>query len=86
MVDALSPWICSLVLVMSRGKVTAINNISQLVKYVAKCNLGKVNLESMLASGLWVYVASGRPKQFAGAPHDLYTQSLAHSHSQASFA
>ena len=53
--------------------------------HVAKCNLGKVNLESMLASGLWVYVASGRPKQFAGAPHDLYTQSLAHSHLQASF-
>jgi len=43
---------------------------------VAKCNLGKVNLEAMLVSSLSSYTGGG-PMPLAGAPHDLYMQLLA---------
>ena len=48
---------------------------------MAKCNLGKVNLEAMLASSFPSY-AGGGPMPLAGAPCDLYTQLLAYSSSQ----
>ena len=41
--------------------------------YVAKCNLGKVNLEAMLVSSFPSY-AGGGPMPLAGAPCDVYTQ------------
>ena len=43
---------------------------------VAICNLGKVNLESMLVSSFSSYTGGG-PMPLAGAPRDLYTQLLA---------
>ena len=43
---------------------------------VAKCNLGKVNLEAMLVSSFPSY-SWGGPMPLAGAPRDLYTQLLA---------
>ena len=43
---------------------------------VAKCNLGKVNLEAMLVSSFPNYTRGG-PMPLAGAAHDLYTQLLA---------
>ena len=43
---------------------------------MAKCNLGKVNLEAMLVSSFPSY-AGGGPMPLAGAPCDLYTQLLA---------
>ena len=43
---------------------------------VAKCNLGKVNLEAMLVSCFPSY-SRGGPMPLAGAPCDLYTQLLA---------
>ena len=49
--------------------------------YVAKCNLGKVNLEAMLVSSFPSY-SWGGPMPLAGAPRDLYTQLLACSSSQ----
>ena len=49
--------------------------------YVAKCNLGKVNLEAMLVSCFPSY-SRGGPMPLAGAPRDLYTQLLACSSSQ----
>ena len=49
--------------------------------YVAKCNLGKVNLEAMLVSCFPSYIRGG-PMYPAGAPRDLYTQLLACSSSQ----
>ena len=48
---------------------------------VAKCNLGKVNLEAMLVSCFPSYIRGG-PMSLAGAPRDLYTQLLACSSSQ----
>ena len=48
---------------------------------MAKCNLGKVNLEAMLVSGFPSY-AGGGPMPLAGASCDLYTQLLACSSSQ----
>ena len=48
---------------------------------VAKCNLGKVNLEAMLVSCFPSYIRGG-PMYPAGAPRDLYTQLLACSSSQ----
>ena len=42
---------------------------------VAKCNLGKVNLEAMLTS--FSSYTGGVPFPLAGAPHDLYMQLLA---------
>ena len=48
---------------------------------VAKCNLGKVNLEAMLVSSFPSYTRGG-PMPLAGAPRDLYTQLLACSSSQ----
>jgi len=42
--------------------------------YVAKCNLGKVNLEAMLSSNLWMQEARLQPWRFAGALCDAYTQ------------
>ena len=48
---------------------------------VAKCNLGKVNLEAMLVSCFPSY-SRGGPMPLAGAPRDLYTQLLACSSSQ----
>ena len=48
---------------------------------VAKCNLGKVNLEAMLVSSFPSYTRSG-PMPLAGAPRDLHTQLLACSSSQ----
>ena len=50
--------------------------------YVAKCNLGKGNLESMSVSSHWTHLAGCDPKPFAGAPCDHRMQSLACSHSQ----
>ena len=45
---------------------------------MAKCNLGKVNLDAMLASGFCPQVVrGGGPWPFARAPRDPYTQSLA---------
>ena len=44
--------------------------------YVAKCNLGKVNLKAMLVSCFPSY-SRGGPMPLAGAPRDLYTQLLA---------
>ena len=44
--------------------------------YVAKCNLGKVYHEAMLASSLSSYTAGGL-MPLAGAPHDSYAQLLA---------
>ena len=41
---------------------------------VAKCNLGKVNLEAMLSSNLWMQEARLQPWRFAGALCDAYTQ------------
>ena len=49
--------------------------------HVAKCNLGKVNLEAMLVSSFPSYTRGG-PMPLAGAPRDLYTQLLACSSSQ----
>ena len=49
--------------------------------YVAKCNLGKVNLQEMPVSCFPSY-SRGGPMPLAGAPHDLYTQLLACSSSQ----
>ena len=43
---------------------------------VAKCNLGKVNLETMLVCSFSCYTGGG-PMPLAGAPRDLYTQLLA---------
>ena len=43
---------------------------------VAKCNLGKVNLEAMLVSSFPSYTRGG-PMPLAGAPRDLYMQLLA---------
>ena len=48
---------------------------------MAKCNLGKVNLEAMLVSCFPSYIRGG-PMSLAGAPRDLYTQLLACSSSQ----
>ena len=48
---------------------------------VAKCNLGKVNLEAMLVSSFPSYTRGG-PMPLAGAPRDLYMQLLACSSSQ----
>ena len=48
---------------------------------MAKCNLGKVNLEAMLVSSFPSY-AGGGPMPLVGAPCDLYTQLLACSSSQ----
>ena len=48
---------------------------------MAKCNLGKVNLEAMLVSSFLSYTRSG-PMPLAGAPRDLHTQLLACSSSQ----
>ena len=48
---------------------------------VAKCNLGKVNLEAMLVSSFLSYTRGG-PMTLAGAPCDLYMQLLACSSSQ----
>ena len=48
---------------------------------VAKCNLGKVNLEAMLVRCFPSYTRGG-PLPLAGAPCDLYTQLLACSSSQ----
>ena len=48
---------------------------------VAKCNLGKVNLEVMLVSSFPSYTRGG-PMPLAGAPRDFYTQLLACSSSQ----
>ena len=48
---------------------------------VAKCNLGKVDLEAMLVSCFPSYIRGG-PMSLAGAPHDLYMQLLACSSSQ----
>ena len=44
--------------------------------HVAKCNLGKVNLEAMLVSSFPSYFRGGL-MPLAGVPHDLYTQLLA---------
>ena len=44
--------------------------------YVAKCNLGKVNLEAMLVTSFPSYTRGG-PMPLAGATRDLYTQLLA---------
>ena len=52
---------------------------------MAKCNLGKVNLEAMLVSCFPSY-SRGGPMPLAGAPRDLYTQLLAYSSSQSVFA
>ena len=43
---------------------------------VAKCNLGKVNLEAMLVSSFPSYTRGG-PMPLAGATRDLYVQLLA---------
>ena len=48
---------------------------------VAKCNLGKVNLEAMLVSSFPSYSRGGL-MPVAGAPRDLYMQLLACSSSQ----
>ena len=48
---------------------------------MAKCNLGKVNLEAMLVSSFPSYTRGG-PIPLARAPRDLYTQLLACSSSQ----
>ena len=48
---------------------------------MAKCNLGKVNLEVMLVSSFPSYTRGG-PMPLAGAPCDLYMQLLACSSSQ----
>ena len=48
---------------------------------VAKCNLGKVNLEAMLVSCYPSY-SRGGPMPLAGAPRDLYMQWVAFSSSQ----
>ena len=56
---------------------------------MAKCNLGKVNLEAMLVSSFPNYAGGGvggGPMPLAGVPHDLYTQLLACSFSQSVFA
>ena len=42
--------------------------------HVAKCNLGKVNLEAMLSSNRWMQEARLQPWRFAGALCDAYTQ------------
>ena len=44
--------------------------------HVAKCNLGKVNLEAMLVSSFPSYTRGGL-MPLAGVPCDLYTQLLA---------
>ena len=52
---------------------------------MAKCNLGKVNLEAMLVSSFSSYTGGG-PMPLAGVPSDWYTQLLACSSSQSVFA
>ena len=57
---------------------------------VAKCNLGKVNLETMLVSSFPCYTRGG-PMPLAGAPRDLgrfpfvRTDRPAHSHLNENF-
>ena len=53
----------------------------QILINVAKCNLGKVNLETMLVSSFSSYTGRG-PMPLAGGLCDLYTQLLACSSSQ----
>ena len=46
-------------------------NLSTFLRFnVAKCNLGKVNLEAMLVSSFPSYTRGG-PMPLAGAPRDL---------------
>ena len=52
---------------------------------MAKCNLGKVNLEAILVSSFPTYTRGGL-MPLAGAPRDLYTQLLACSSSQSAVA
>ena len=52
---------------------------------MAKCNLGKVNLEAMLVSCFPSY-SRGGPMPLAGAPRDLYMQLLACCSSQSVIA
>ena len=52
---------------------------------MAKCKLGKVNLEAMLVSCFPSY-SRGGPMPLAGAPRDLYTQLLACCSSQSVIA
>ena len=48
-------------------------NLSSFSRFnVAKCNLGKVNLEAMLVSSFPSYNRGG-PMPLAGVPRDLYT-------------
>ena len=42
--------------------------------HVAKCNLGKVNLEAMLSINRWRQEARLQPWRLAGALCDAYTQ------------
>ena len=52
----------------------SIFNLKILKFYVAKCNLGKINLEAMPSSNLWMQEARLQPWRFAGAICDAYTQ------------
>ena len=54
--------------------VSTLPNNTGLLLNVAKCNLGKVNLEAMLSSNLWMQEAHLQPWRFAGALCDAYTQ------------
>ena len=54
------------------------------VSFVAKCNLGKINLEAMLVSSFSCYTGGG-PMPLAGTSRDLYTQLLACSSLQSVF-
>lgn len=44
---------------------------------MAKCNLGKVNLEVMLVNGFLIHTSWGRSGALSGTPHDSYIQLLA---------
>ena len=52
-----------------------------MANYVAKCDLGKVKLEALLASNFPSYTRSG-PMLLAGAPHGWHTQFLTRSSCQ----
>ena len=50
------------------------HQLNSMTCHVTKCNLGKVNIEAMLSSNLWMQEARLQPWWFAGALCDAYTQ------------
>ena len=65
---------CHSDIVVQNGKFSILTSLLLQYFNVAKCNLGKVNLEAMLSSNLWMQEARLQPWRFAGALCDTYTQ------------